>query len=340
MTDVVGDGGCGMIQKADAERFAATFDELAASVAGEVFGKDDQIRLALICLLSRGHLLIEDYPGVAKTSLARALGDAIGGTFRRIQFTADLLPADVTGGMIYKQRSEEFDFVRGPVFTNVLLADEINRAAPRTQAALLEAMGENQVTVQGRTWELEQPFVCIATQNPIEMYGTYALPEAQLDRFAVRMSLGYPDVDAESRAIARGTADHRPRSARQVLTTNGFNHLADLACSVHLAPAARDYVARIAAATRGTAGAEFGIRIGVSPRGSIALAACAAVSAVSRGAVFVTGDDIVDVAVPVLAHRILLMGDAEGDRGAAEEAVAKVVAAVRPPKERLEPTVV
>jgi MoxR-like ATPase len=316
------------IAESEAHAFAAAFEAVIESVTRDVFGKDDEIRLALTCLFSRGHLLLEDYPGVAKTSLAKALATAIGGSFGRIQFTADLLPSDVTGGSVYRQGAvQEFEFRPGPVFTNILLADEINRAAPRTQAALLEAMAEYQVTVEGTTRALSPPFVCIATQNPIEMYGTYALPEAQLDRFTMRLSLGYPDVADEARAIEWRMAGHVAGEVRNVLAADEFHRLTTLAGAVYVAPAARDYVARISAATRNEAGRSFGIRVGVSPRGSIALASCAAVRAAARGDVWVTDEDIVELAVPVLAHRIVLE-NGDDERAAAEDLVRKVVDSV------------
>jgi MoxR-like ATPase len=323
-----------VISESEAVRFAQSFDGIVTRVGEEVFGKRDRIELAVVCLLAGGHLLIEDNPGVAKTSLARALAEAIGGDFARVQFTADLLPADIIGGLIYRAGKEEMEPRLGPVFTNVLLADEINRAAPRTQAALLEAMAESQVTIDGTAYELPDPFLCIATQNPVEMHGTYQLPEAQLDRFSMRLTLGYPDPATEVRAIGRRLAEtgrRRPTKRPPVEPLDRIKAMIKLVGTVFVADTVREYVAAIAAETRGAAGQTHGISLGISPRGSITLARCAAVRAVSQGRTHVYAQDVRDLAVRVLAHRIITVGDDQDERTSAEQAIETVIAAVPMP---------
>lgn len=328
-----------MITEAQAAGFADTFTKLVDQVAEQVLGKESQIRLAVTCLLAGGHLLIEDVPGVAKTSLAKSLAAGVGGRFRRVQFTPDLLPSDVTGGLIYRQADGTMTVREGPVFTNVLLADEINRAAPRTQAALLEAMAEGQVSLDGEARRLPDPFLCIATQNPVEMYGTYQLPEAQLDRFTIRLTLGYPDVDSEARAIEMQVSGRAGGPAVQVEPMERITEMSRLARTVYMAPSVRDYIARLAAATRAEPGRAHGIALGVSPRGSIALAGCAMVLAASEDRTWVTANDVKRLAEPVLAHRILMDDDGEGDRGRAARAVAAVLDTVTVPDRASEPPV-
>jgi MoxR-like ATPase len=329
-----------MISEAEAASFADHFATLTAGVAAHIRGKHEQIELAVTCLLAGGHLLVEDVPGVAKTSLAKALAEVIGGEFKRVQFTADLLPSDVTGVRIFNRNgsSGDFHFEKGPVFTNILLGDEINRASPKTQAALLEVMAERQVTVAGRPVPVPDPFLCIGTQNPVEFYGTYSLPEAQLDRFTMRLSLGYPTVDQEAEVIVDNMAGRRPGDSPPVSDPARVREQSAMTRKVHLAPTLLRYIAEIAAATRGTQGEQFDIRLGVSPRGSIALASCAAVRAASAGRVFATDDDVKDVAVPVLAHRLTLGDAAEPSAPLAETVVEKVLAQVPVPRRRdLEP---
>jgi len=328
-----------MITEAQAAGFADTFDKLASQVAEYVLGKENQIRLAITCLLAGGHLLIEDVPGVAKTSLAKTLATSVGGTFRRVQFTPDLLPSDVTGGLVYQPSKGAMILRKGPVFTNVLLADEINRAAPRTQAALLEAMAEGQVSLDGEALPLPDPFLCIATQNPVEMYGTYQLPEAQLDRFTIRLELGYPDELSEARAIELQVSGPARRLAVQVQSLERIKEMTRLARTVYLAPSLRDYIARIAAATRKEQGRPHGISLGVSPRGSIALAACAMVLVASENRTWVTANDVKRLAQPVLAHRIVMDEDAAADRAGAEKAIATVLGLVKVPDSASEPPV-
>lgn len=332
-----------MISAVELSSFQSDFARLAAGISEEVVGKNDQVELALICLLSGGHLLIEDVPGVAKTTLAKALAHSIGGDFARIQFTADLLPSDVTGVQIFDQRNHTFAFEKGSVFANVLLGDEINRASPKTQAALLEVMAEKQVTVGRTSHPVPDPFVCIATQNPVEFYGTYSLPEAQLDRFAIRLTLGYPTVGQETKLILQRIGEgaaRTPVSTGGRLATDAIVHLdrvramTALARRIHLAPAIGGYIAEIAEATRWPLGRRYGIRLGVSPRGSLALASCALVLAASRGETFVTDEHVQEIAVPVLAHRLILDDPGEANTGTQIAVMEKVLAAVDVPRSR------
>jgi MoxR-like ATPase len=268
-----------------------------------VVGKRSAIELALSALLADGHVLIEDYPGLAKTLLARSLAAVVQAQFSRVQFTPDLMPSDVTGASIFNQRAMEFEFRPGPVFTNVLLADEVNRAPPKTQAALLEAMQERQVTTEGRTRPLERPFLVLATQNPIEYEGTYPLPEAQLDRFLIRMRVGYPSGDAEWQLLeARLQRRADDAELTPVVTREELLAMQGAIENVHVAESIGRYIVALAAATR-----EHGsVRVGASPRGTVAVMKLARVRAALDGREFVVPDDVKAIAVPSLAHRLVL----------------------------------
>ena len=272
------------------------FRKLVDQVEQVIQGKRDAVQLALVCLFAQGHLLIEDVPGVGKTSLAKAIARSIGGTWQRIQFTPDLLPSDVTGVSVWNRATGAFEFRPGGVFATVLLADEINRASPKTQSALLEAMEEGQVTVDGYSHPLGPPFMVIATQNPIELEGTYPLPEAQLDRFLMRIAMGYPDRDhaAAAELLPVITADELVELSRDV-------------ARVHVAPALREYIVRLADATR----RHPALELGASPRGALGLQRAARAWAAAAGRDFVLPDDVKRLAIPVLAHRLLPSGDAE-----------------------------
>ncbi len=311
--------------------FAETFEALTANVSKAVLGKEHTIRLAMTAMLAEGHLLLEDAPGTGKTSLARAIAATVQGTHHRIQFTPDLLPSDVTGVSVYDQSNGTFTFHRGPVFTSILLADEINRASPKTQSALLEVMEESRVTVDGEPYEVGRPFMVIATQNPIEQAGTYKLPEAQLDRFLIKTSLGYPDHASTVRILA-GSAD-RDRASRLApkITTDALAEMADMAATVHVDEAVLDYVSRLAEATREDART----RLGVSVRGCLSLVRSAKVWAASLGRPFVIPDDIKDLAEPVLAHRLVLDVEAEFAGVTSDEVLQDVVATTAPPVERV-----
>jgi MoxR-like ATPase len=275
-------------------------ERLCRNVERVLVGKRSTIELALVALLCEGHLLIEDVPGIGKTTLARALARSIGGTFRRLQCTPDLLPSDVTGVSVFDQRSAEFVFRAGPIFANVLLADEINRATPRTQSAVLEAMQEAQVSVDGVTRELPRPFVVLATQNPVELEGTFPLPEAQLDRFLMRLSVGYPSEADEDALVERGTAASAEKLDAIVSPSDVLSAVGETQ-RVRLNPDVRAYLVRISRATRD----DHDVRLGASPRATLALHRASQAWAAMQGRDFVVPDDVKHLAVPVLAHRLI-----------------------------------
>lgn len=302
-------------------------NRLAANIARIIKGKPEVIRLALTCFFAEGHLLIEDVPGLGKTSLARALSASIHGTWRRIQFTPDLLPSDVTGVTIFNQGSRTFEFHPGGVFANIVVADEINRASPKTQSALLEVMEERQVTVDSEPHPVPRPFIVVATQNPIEMDGTYRLPEAQLDRFLMRVSVGYPDAASE-RAILVNHLDGKVLDdLAPVLTTERVSEMIAETSRVHVADALHDYIIAIGAATRVLPE----IRLGVSPRGSIALLRAARALAALSGRGYVIPEDVKGLAPSVLAHRLILQPEAELRGVTAEALIGRVLDAVPSP---------
>ncbi|MFC4003770.1 AAA family ATPase [Prauserella oleivorans] len=305
--------------------------EVARSIADNVQqvirGKPELVRLAVAALLAEGHLLIEDVPGLGKTTLARCLARSIGGEWSRIQFTPDLLPGDITGVTVYHQKDEEFTFHRGSVFANIVVADEVNRGTPKTQSALLEVMSERRVTVDGVTHEVPRPFLVVATQNPIEMEGTYRLPEAQLDRFLMRLSVGYPDVASEVLVIMSDCAGVTADDLPAVVDIETLRAAIEDVRRSHIDRAVVEYAARVTAATRDHAA----VRFGASPRGSIALVRTAQALAAMAGRGFVTPDDIKDVAEPVLAHRLILTAEAELNQRQPQEIVAEVLAATPVP---------
>jgi MoxR-like ATPase len=307
---------------------AETVSRALTEVERAVVGKRRALELVLIGLLADGHVLIEDFPGLAKTLIARSFAAVTSMSFARIQFMPDLMPSDVTGSSIFNQRSAEFEFRPGPIFTNIVLADEINRAPPRTQAALLEAMAERRVTSEGVTRPLATPFLVIATQNPIEFEGTYPLPEAQLDRFLLRLAVGYPQPEEEAAMLlARGERRNDEVALQPVVDLERFVALQRAIEEVHVSAAIADYVVRIVGATR----AHANVQVGASPRGSLALFKLARCQAALRGRDFVTPDDVKAIAVPALAHRLVLEPRAWVARIAPESIVDEVLAAVPTP---------
>ena len=276
-------------------------NELEASLNTSIRGKPEVVRLSTVCLLARGHLLIEDVPGVGKTTLAQAMARAVHSRFHRLQFTSDMLPSDVLGVTIYNAHSQEFEFKPGPIFTNFLLADEINRATPKTQSALLEAMNEMQITIEGRSHVLEQPFMVLATQNPVEHHGTYPLPESQLDRFLMRIRIGYPDREAE-REIVRSLGGGQAEDARIVLSSAELLQLQEQVGQVGVDASLVDYMLGIVEKTR----SHESLALGVSPRGAQALYRAAQALALVEGRDYVIPDDIKRLVIPVFAHRVAI----------------------------------
>jgi MoxR-like ATPase len=305
-----------------------TLDELVRvahnvgnAVESVIEGKSDAIRLALTVLLAEGHLLIEDVPGVGKTMLAKALARSTGCSVRRIQFTPDLLPSDITGVSAYNQERREFEFKPGPVFANIVVGDEINRASPKTQSALLECMEERQVTVDGRTYPLTPPFMVIATQNPIEMEGTYPLPEAQRDRFTARISMGYPSAESELAMLEVHGSSSPLESLEPVAQAEDITELIAAVRTVHVAEPLKQYVIRLVAATR----ASPELRLGASPRATLHLLRAGRARAALDGRDFVIPDDMQALALPVLAHRLLPSAEAVVTQQPPERVMAAIV---------------
>jgi MoxR-like ATPase len=334
-----GSGGTGAPQAP--ARPAEALDELheitqriAANVERVLVGKPEVVRTALVTLLSGGHLLVEDVPGVGKTSLAKALARSIDCTVSRIQFTPDLLPSDITGVSIYNRHDGDFEFRPGPVFANIVVGDEINRASPKTQSALLECMEEHQVTVDGQTYPLGRPFMVIATQNPVEMEGTYALPEAQRDRFTARVSIGYPDPQAEL-AMVDEHAGHDPLAElRPVSDADQVRKLTSAVRHVIIAPDVRRYAVDLVATTRRLPE----LRLGASPRSTLHLVRAARAQAALAGRDFVVPDDVQAVAGPVLAHRLVLTAEAQAARRSPLDLVRVLVQRVPVPQGANDPT--
>jgi MoxR-like ATPase len=318
------------IDRTDATWFADAFDRVVDNVERAVLGKDHVVRLALTCLVSGGHLLLEDIPGTGKTMLGRALAKSLDCSFARIQFTPDLLPSDVTGVTVYDQRNGQFTFHPGPIFHSIVLADEINRASPKTQSALLEVMEEGHVTVDGHTYDVHSPFIVIATQNPIEQAGTYALPEAQLDRFLMRTSLGHPDSASTEALLASSQVRDRAAGLTPVATGAEIIRMKGLADLVHVDPALIRYVRELAEATR----TAEEVRLGLSTRGCLAWIRAAKVWALGSGRGHVTPEDVTTLAEPVIGHRLILHPDAMFDDVRPEDVVQRVLGRVGAPRDR------
>ena len=312
--------------------FRETFEKLVANVGGAIVGKDDVIRLALTCLLSDGHLLLEDVPGTGKTVLAKALAKTVDGTHSRIQFTPDLMPGDVTGVQTYDQRSNQFEFHRGPIFATIVLADEINRASPKTQSALLEVMEEGQVTIDGAAYAVGAgvgaPFMVIATQNPVEQAGTYPLPEAQLDRFLMKTKIGYPDRSSTIKLLNEAAIRNRSNSVGPLITSQAVADMAQLASMVYVDQNLLAFLADIADATR-TAPEES---LGLSVRGTLAFVRAAKTWAISKGRTAVLADDIKELAVPILGHRLVLEPEARFSGATVDAVLTRILAEVSPPE--------
>jgi MoxR-like ATPase len=292
-----------------------------------ILGKPAVIRLALVALLTEGHLLIEDVPGTGKTNLAKALARCVDASVNRVQFTPDLMPSDVTGVSVYNRNTTQFTFQPGPVFANILVADEINRASPKTQSALLEAMEERQVTVDGTTYPLARPFLVLATQNPVDMEGTYPLPEAQRDRFLARTALGYPDAASEAAMLADRQTTDPLAELQPVVDTATVTGLIGAVNQVHLAPALRHYIVAIVGATR----FKSQVRLGGSPRAILHLGRAAKAAAALAGRAYVVPDDIAQLAAPVLAPRLLLTVEAHAAHQSAEHIIAEILSSVAVP---------
>lgn len=311
-----------MSQSSSLSELVAIASAIRDQVEKVVEGKPEAARLALTVLLAQGHLLVEDVPGVGKTMLAKTLARALDCSVRRIQFTPDLLPGDVTGVSVFDQERRDFEFRPGAIFANVVIGDEINRASPKTQAALLECMEERQVTADGVTYPLAEPFMVVATQNPVEMEGTYPLPEAQRDRFMARIAMGYPDRDSEVAMLAVHAADSPLSDIEPVADAQLIRKLTEVVRSVFVSPAVQKYAVDICSATRVTPD----LRLGASPRATLHLVRAAKAAAALDGRDHVLPDDIKDLAVPVLAHRVLLSADAIVARRQATDVIASLVA--------------
>jgi MoxR-like ATPase len=315
------------IAEPDYRGFAETFEAIATNVERIIEGKAEVIRLALIGLAAEGHLLIEDVPGVGKTMLAKAIARSINCEWRRLQFTPDLLPSDVTGVGVYDSELKHFVFKPGPIFANIVLGDEINRASPKTQSALLESMEEHQVSVDGVTYALPRPFMVMATQNPIEHVGTYPLPESQLDRFIMRLSMGYPDAASSLRILDRHGATEPVYSLEAVVNEEGVVALIEGARLVHAAEALKRYIVDLAEATR----THPGVSLGASPRACLYLLRAARAKAASEGRDYVLPDDVKSLAKPVLAHRLLLSPQAQSRGRTQDDLVTELLSTVPVP---------
>ena len=310
--------------------FADAFNKLVGNVDQAILGKSNVIRLVVTALLSDGHVLLEDVPGTGKTVLAKAIANTLDGSNSRIQFTPDLLPSDVTGVTIYDQGKGIFEFHKGPIFASIVLADEINRASPKTQSALLEVMEEGVVTVDGVGHSVGSPFMVIATQNPVEQAGTYTLPEAQLDRFLIKTSLGYPDHATAVALLMDSSNRARASKITPIIASDSVTTMSQLASEVFVDESVMDYVSRIITATRN----HKDVVLGVSMRGAMALSRAVKTWAIASGRTFVTPDDVRDLSVPVLAHRLMVDPESDFAGVKAEDIIARILIDIEPPAYR------
>jgi len=310
--------------------FADAFSKLVGNVDQAILGKSHVIRLVVTALLSQGHVLLEDFPGTGKTVLAKALANTLDGTNSRIQFTPDLLPSDVTGVTIYDQGKGVFEFHKGPIFASIVLADEINRASPKTQSSLLEVMEEGVVTVDGVGHSVGSPFMVIATQNPVEQAGTYSLPEAQLDRFLIKTSLGYPDQATSVALLMDASNRARASAIKPIIASSSIPTMSDLAAEVYVDAAVMEYLSEIVTATR----TDKDVTLGVSMRGAMALARASKTWALANGRTYVTPDDVRDLAIPVLSHRLIIDPESDFAGVKAEDIISRILATIAPPTYR------
>jgi len=310
--------------------FADAFNKLVGNVDQAILGKSHVIRLVVTALLSQGHVLLEDFPGTGKTVLAKALANTLDGSNSRIQFTPDLLPSDVTGVTIYDQGKGVFEFHKGPIFASIVLADEINRASPKTQSSLLEVMEEGVVTVDGVGHSVGSPFMVIATQNPVEQAGTYSLPEAQLDRFLIKTSLGYPDQATSVALLMDASNRARASMIKPIIASSSIPTMSALASEVYVDAAVMEYLSEIVTATR----TDKDVTLGVSMRGAMALARASKTWALSNGRTYVTPDDVRDLAIPVLSHRLIIDPESDFAGVKAEDIITRIIGTITPPTYR------